>query len=71
MNRKLKFEPSAQAAWDKSIGKVMARDRAMENWLPDQVVPAYDALKAKPMRSRLLSGAHKALPVQCLAHGAT
>jgi len=30
---------------------LMARDRAMENWLHDQVGPAYDALKAKPTRA--------------------
>jgi antitoxin ParD1/3/4 len=27
---------------------LMARDRAVENWLHDQVGPAYDALKADP-----------------------
>ena len=27
---------------------LMARDRAVENWLRDQVGPAYDALKADP-----------------------
>jgi antitoxin ParD1/3/4 len=30
---------------------LMARDRAMENWLHDQVGPAYDALKANPKRA--------------------
>lgn len=30
---------------------LMARDRAVENWLNDQVGPAYDALKAKPSRA--------------------
>lgn len=30
---------------------LMARDRAMENWLLAQVVPAYDALKADPSRA--------------------
>lgn len=30
---------------------LMARDRAMENWLMEQVVPAYDALKADPSRA--------------------
>ncbi len=28
-----------------------ARDRAIENWLHDQVGPAYDALKADPTRA--------------------
>ena len=27
---------------------LMARDRAVENWLHDQVGPAYDAMKADP-----------------------
>ncbi len=30
---------------------LMARDQAMENWLQDQVGPAYDALKADPSRA--------------------
>jgi antitoxin ParD1/3/4 len=30
---------------------LMARDRAVENWLLEQVVPAYDALKADPLRA--------------------
>ena len=30
---------------------LMARDRAVENWLHDQVGPAYDALKANPSRA--------------------
>lgn len=30
---------------------LMARDRAMENWLVQQVAPAYDALKADPKRA--------------------
>jgi antitoxin ParD1/3/4 len=29
---------------------LMARDRAVESWLHDQVGPAYDALKADPSR---------------------
>ena len=29
---------------------LMARDRAVERWLQDQVAPAYDALKADPSR---------------------
>jgi antitoxin ParD1/3/4 len=28
----------------------MARDRAMENWLQNQVAPAYDGLKADPSK---------------------
>ena len=30
---------------------LMARDRAVENWLLNQVGPAYDALKADPSRA--------------------
>lgn len=30
---------------------LMARDRAVEGWLRDQVAPAYDALKADPSRA--------------------
>ena len=30
---------------------VIARDRAMENWLKNQVGPAYDALQAEPTRA--------------------
>lgn len=30
---------------------LMARDRAVENWLQQQVGPAYDALKADPSRA--------------------
>lgn len=30
---------------------LMARDRVVENWLREQVAPAYDALKADPTRA--------------------
>lgn len=30
---------------------LMARDRAVESWLQQQVAPAYDALKADPARA--------------------
>lgn len=30
---------------------LLARDRAVENWLVQQVGPAYDALKAEPSRA--------------------
>jgi putative addiction module CopG family antidote len=30
---------------------LMARDRAVENWLHNQVGPAYDALKSDPSRA--------------------
>lgn len=34
---------------------LMARDRAMENWLLKEVGPAYDALKADPARAVAVS----------------
>jgi len=30
---------------------MIARDRAVENWLHNQIAPAYDALKADPSRA--------------------
>lgn len=30
---------------------LLARDRAVESWLREQVIPAYDALKADPSRA--------------------
>ncbi len=33
------------------LGALMARDRALECWLHNQVGPAYDALKANPARA--------------------
>ena len=30
---------------------LLARDRAIDNWLLEQVAPAYDALKADPSRA--------------------
>jgi antitoxin ParD1/3/4 len=47
---------------------LLARDRALENWLVGQVAPAYDALKAEPsralsadqVRSRLAAEHHSA-----------
>jgi putative addiction module CopG family antidote len=35
---------------------LLARDRAVENWLRETVVPAFDALKANP--SRAVSAKH-------------
>ena len=46
---------------------LLARDRAVESWLHEQVGPAYDALKANPARAvtiddvrASLAAAHKA-----------
>lgn len=30
---------------------LLARDQVVENWLKEQVIPAYDALKADPSRA--------------------
>ena len=40
---------------------LQARDRAVEHWLREQVVPAYDALKADPTRSIPISDFRKTL----------
>ncbi|WP_260957550.1 hypothetical protein [Pseudomonas citri] len=34
-----------------SLRALLARDRALENWLAGQVAPAYDALQADPSRA--------------------
>jgi len=41
---------------------LQARDRAVEYWLREQVVPAYDALKADPARSIAIVDVRKTLP---------
>lgn len=43
---------------------LMARDRAMENWLSQQVGPAYDALKANPARAVSISQVRGVLAVE-------
>ena len=50
---------------------LVARDRAVERWLRDHVVPAYDAVKADPTRAvtaaqirERLSMAHKKVSVR-------
>ena len=40
---------------------LQARDRATEDWLRHTVVPAYDALKADPSRSRSLAEVRESL----------
>lgn len=40
---------------------LQARDRAVEYWLREQVVPAYDALKADPARSIAVGDIRKTL----------
>jgi len=36
---------------EESLRNLIARDRAVEGWLDQQVGPAYDALKADPSRA--------------------
>ena len=43
---------------------LMARDRAVENWLVEQVGPAYDALKADPARSVTVKQVRAALAAE-------
>jgi putative addiction module CopG family antidote len=47
---------------------LLARDRAVENWLLQQVGPAYDALKADPKRAVSLDDVRALLAAE---HGAT
>ncbi len=43
---------------------LMARDRAIENWLRDQVAPAVDALKARPARALPVSRVRSSLAAE-------
>lgn len=43
---------------------LMARDRAVESWLQQQVGPAYDALKAEPSRAVTLDQMRARLAVE-------
>jgi putative addiction module CopG family antidote len=43
---------------------LMARDRAMENWLQQSVAPAYDALKADPSRALSIDQVRAALAAE-------
>jgi len=43
---------------------LMARDRAVECWLAQEVVPAYDALKADPGRAIQIDQVRERLAVQ-------
>ena len=43
------------------LRSLLARDRAVEDWLRHQVVPAYDALRANPERTISASGIRAAL----------
>lgn len=43
---------------------LLARDRAVEGWLRDQVGPAYDALQADPSRARTADQVRAALAAE-------
>lgn len=43
---------------------LLARDRAVESWLHNQVAPAYDALKADPSRAVSANDVRAALAAQ-------
>lgn len=43
---------------------VMARDHAVDNWLMQEVGPAYDALKVNPARGVTVDGLRAALAVE-------
>lgn len=43
---------------------LLARDRAVESWLQNQVGPAYDALKADPSRAISAEGVRKRLAAE-------
>jgi len=43
---------------------LLARDRAVEGWLREQVAPAYDARKADPSRAVSADSVRAALPAQ-------
>lgn len=59
------YATESEVIWD-GLRILMARDRAMENWLRQEVATAYDALKADPARAvtvdqvrATLAAAHK------------
>ncbi|MGA9600132.1 MAG: hypothetical protein WBS22_07760, partial [Methylocystis sp.] len=43
---------------------LLARDRAVENWMRQEVVPAYDRMKADPSRGRSVADARAALAAE-------
>ena len=43
---------------------LQARDRAVENWLMQDVLPAYDAMKADPSRGRSVAEVRAALAAE-------
>jgi antitoxin ParD1/3/4 len=52
---------SESEAMRDGLRALQARDRAIEQWLRSDVVPACEALKADPTRGRLLADTRSAL----------
>ena len=43
---------------------LLARDKAVENWLRQEVAPAYDAMKADPSRGRSVADVRASLAAE-------
>ena len=43
---------------------LQARDKAVENWLRQEVAPAYDAMKANPSRGRSVANVRASLAAE-------
>jgi putative addiction module CopG family antidote len=43
---------------------LQARDKAVENWLRQEVAPAYDAMKANPSRGRSVADVRASLAAE-------
>ena len=43
---------------------LQARDKAVENWLQQEVAPAYDAMKANPSRGRSIADVRASLAAE-------
>jgi hypothetical protein len=44
--------------------RLQARDKAVENWLRQEVAPAYDAMKADPSRGRSFADVRTSLAAE-------
>jgi antitoxin ParD1/3/4 len=47
-----------------ALRALQARDKAVENWLREEVAPAYDAMKADPSRGRSASDVRATLAAE-------
>lgn len=57
------YATESEVIWD-GLRALLARDRAVENWLLREVGPAYDALKADPTRAVTIDQVRARLAVQ-------